>query len=141
MVDLEILESAIGDTMMSDLLQGAFGRNALIEYLSNLANREYQEQVWINRMMPQGVEYDDISEVIHFLYDDTRIAAEPNEMVGVYFRDSRELEAMKTLIMQLDVALENIDIIHTPVREFIDNENWTNVIHAAQNALAVFNSP
>jgi len=123
---------------MDGLLYGAFGRDALIDRLRDLADRNYQIQAWGNRRFPPGIEYDDAIEAIHFFYDDTRIADETDAMVGTLLKDQAEAEAIKRLISAFDVALNTFFIESVHPREYIDSPEWKDVIQAAIQALVVF---
>ena len=62
-------------------------REELLETLRSLADREYQHKVWLERDYPPEIKYDCFDEVVHFLYDDTVLAENPDAAIGVIIED------------------------------------------------------
>ncbi len=58
-------------------------RAELLETLRSLADREYQQRAWVDHNYPPGVLYDSFDEAVHFLFDDTILAENPNASIGV----------------------------------------------------------
>ena len=65
-------------------------RAKLLESLRSLADREYQQRVWVNHNYPHGVLYDSFDEAVHFLFDDTILAENPDAAIGVILEDEKE---------------------------------------------------
>jgi hypothetical protein len=115
-------------------------RDELIGHLQTLSDLAYQRRVWVNKDFPPAVEYDEPDLTIHFLYDETGIADEAENLLGVVFKNQNEISAMKKLIEKLNLVLEKFDIGFISPAEFINAPvpEWKSVIDAAKAALIVF---
>ncbi|KYC39213.1 hypothetical protein WA1_31190 [Scytonema hofmannii PCC 7110] len=109
-------------------------RGELLETLRSLASREYQQKAWINHNYPAGVLYDSFDEVVHFLFDDTILAENPNAAIGVILENDKEAR----LIAAVCTAIKQVFEAHGTEmsdEEYINSSKWTNVVEAASMAL------
>ncbi len=115
-------------------------RDELIKHLERLSDLAYQRRAWINKDFPPGIEYDDPDLVIHFLYDETGIADNPESGLNNILWNSNEVIAIKNLIEKLDLVLDNYDVGFISPKEYIQLPvpEWQMVIEAAKEALVIF---
>jgi len=109
-------------------------RAELLETLRGLADREYQQRAWVDHNYPPGVLYDSFDEAVHFLFDDTILAENPNVAIGVIVEDEKEarlIAAVCTAIKQVFEALGT----ELSDQEYINSSEWANVVDAAFFAL------
>lgn len=111
-------------------------REELLETLRSLADREYQHKVWLERDYPPGIECDSFDEAVHFLYDDTVLAENPDAAIGVIIEDEKEARLMSAVCQAIDLVFE---VLGTGVsdEEYIKSSEWNGVVEAAFRALQV----
>ena len=114
-------------------------RNDIIDALRALADRTYQQRVWVDRIYPRPGYYDDLTHNINVLYDDTLVAEDPSSQVGVSLKDGREVAAIEALKEILDPILDSISPDDSDL-DVISRPDWTNVVIAAGNAIRVLSS-
>ena len=114
-------------------------REELLETLRSLADREYQHKVWLERDYPPGIECDSFDDAVHFLYDDTVLAENPDAAIGVILEDKKEARLMSAVCQAIDLVFEALG---TGVgdEEYIKSSEWTWVVEAALRALEVMES-
>jgi len=107
-------------------------RMGVIDALRSLADREYQERVWINRIYPHERYYDDLSMRIHTLYDDTDVLAAPAGMVGdvIYSSEIDSLHQLDSILSPLIDELGDADD-----STYLADPRWDQVIRASDAAL------
>lgn len=111
-------------------------RAELLETLRSLANREYQRKAWVDHNYPPDVMYDSFDEAVHFLFDDTILAENPNAAIGVILEDEKEAR----LIAAVCTAIEQVfEALGTEIsdKEYINSSEWADVVEAAHDALQV----
>lgn len=111
-------------------------REELLETLRNLADRDYQDQVWVKRDYPLGIKYDCFDEAVHFLYDDTVLAENPDAAIGVIIEDEKEARLMEAVCQAIDLVFEALGT-GVSDEEYIKSAEWTGVVEAASKALRV----
>ena len=109
-------------------------REELLETLRRLADREYQHKVWIENDYPPGIEYDSFDEAVHFLYDDTVLAENPDAAIGVIIEDEKEARLMSAVCQAIDLVFEALGT-GVSDEEYIKSAEWTGVVEAALKAL------
>ncbi|MGL5059378.1 MAG: SCO4402 family protein [Microcoleus sp.] len=111
-------------------------REELLETLRSLADREYQDKVWLDGDYPPGIECDSFDEAVHFLYDDTVLSENPDGAIGVIIEDEKEARLMSAVCQAIDLVFE---VLGTGVsdEEYIKSAEWTGVVEAALKALQV----
>lgn len=111
-------------------------REELLETLRNLADREYQDQVWVKRDYPLGIKYDCFDEAVHFLYDDTVLAENPDAAIGVIIENEKEASLIESVCQAIDLVFEALGT-EVSDEEYIKSAEWTRVVEAALRALQV----
>jgi hypothetical protein len=109
-------------------------REELLETLRNLADRDYQDQVWVKRDYPLGIKYDCFDEAVHFLYDDTVLAENPDVAIGVIIENEKEARLISAVCQAIDLVLEVLGT-EASDEEYIKSSEWTRVVEAASKAL------
>jgi hypothetical protein len=108
-------------------------RQELIETLQALSDRNYQESVWLKKEYSDRVIYDCLDYVIHFLFDDTSLADEPEKLIGYILANQEEVELIREVIKALDKLLSELGIDKTDA-EYLSSILWNDVIKTAQKA-------
>ena len=103
-------------------------RDELIGYVDALASKEYQASAWVSG--GGAAEHDELDYAIHFLYDDTSLATNPNKAIGWFLKDEREAEAVKRLIVALDKVFE-VHGTDLDDAAYIASHEWNDVVAAA----------
>lgn len=111
-------------------------REELLETLRSLADREYQHKVWLEGDYPQEIECDSFDEVVHFLYDDTVLAENPDAAIGVIIEDEKEARLISAVCQAIDLVFEALGT-GVSDEEYITSSEWTMVVEAALKALQV----
>ena len=114
-------------------------REELLETLRSLADRDYQDQVWVKRDYPLGIKYDSFDEAVHFLYDDTVLAENPDSAIGVIIEDEKEARLMEAVCQAIDLVFEALGT-EASDEEYIKCYEWTSVVEAALRALQAMES-
>lgn len=114
-------------------------RKELLDYLEGLSSVSYQQACWIDRVCPPGVEYDEFDYAVHFLFDDTSLASEPERLIGYCLRDEEEAEAIKVVCRAIDAVLQKHGSALTDA-EYIQVPEWRAVIDGARSALDKLNT-
>lgn len=109
-------------------------REELLETLRSLADREYQHKVWLERDYPPEIKYDCFDEVVHFLYDDTVLAENPDAALGVIIEDEKEARLISAVCQAIDLVFEALGT-GVSDEEYIKSSEWTRVVEAALRAL------
>ena len=107
-------------------------REELVDYINGLGNKEYQYQAWVKGERPGGG-HDELDYAIHFLYDDTDLADDPESMIGWILTGKNEADAITVLIDSLNIFF---DIYGTGLsdEEYLAKDEWSDVINAAKEA-------
>jgi hypothetical protein len=114
-------------------------REELLETLRCLVDREYQHQAWLERNYPPGIEYDSFDEAVHFLYDDTLLAENPDAAIGVIIENQKEARSIAAVCQAIDSVFE---VLGTEASdgEYLTSSEWKSVVEAASKALQVMES-
>ena len=112
-------------------------RSELIDHLSALADPEYQERVWVKHQPAPGIEYDEFDYVVHFLFDDTSLATDPESCIGWYLTNEREVVAVRIVVNSINVLFDKCGKCLKD-SEYLAKPEWLDVVAAAKTALGVF---
>ena len=109
-------------------------REELLETLHSLADREYQHKAWVENDYPPGIEYDSFDEAVHFLYDDTVLAENPDAAIGVIIENEKEARSIAAVCQAIDLVF---DVLGTEAsdEDYINSSGWISVVEAASKAL------
>lgn len=107
----------------------------LIAYVNSLSDMQYQKQFW-GKKDPENPEfYDDFDESIHFLYDSTDIASDPESWIGLALKNTTEAN----LISNLDKSLNELFEKHgTDLKdeEYMQMKEWEFITGNAETLYA-----
>jgi hypothetical protein len=109
-------------------------REELLETLRSLADRDYQYKAWVDSDYPPGIECDSFDDAVHFLYDDTVLAENPDLAIGVIIEDEKEARLMSAVCQAIDLVFEALGT-GVSDEEYIKSAEWTMVVEAAFRAL------
>ncbi|MES2821393.1 MAG: hypothetical protein V4812_20660 [Pseudomonadota bacterium] len=108
-------------------------RKELLQYLEGLSDIEYQKKIWVAGERTEGVMHDELDYTIHFLYDDTDLATDPDSLIGWILLDKIEVDSIKELISALDRLFE-VHGLNSTDEEYMQAKEWGFVISAAKTA-------
>ena len=111
-------------------------REELINYLKGLSDLDYQKKCWILNDCPIGVEYDELDLAIHFLFDDTQLATDPEALIGDLLIDKMEAESIKLVCDALNKLFEKYGLYKTD-EEYINFVEWSDVVESASKTLSL----
>ncbi|TQM25871.1 SCO4402 family protein [Nocardia bhagyanarayanae] len=109
-------------------------RANVLSAIRALADREYQQRVWLERQYPHEGFYDDLDQRIHTLYDDCAVLPDPRRRIGTVLIDNDELGALAKLDRVLSPLLD--DLGNSPDSVYVGDPRWGAVLTAARVALA-----
>ena len=110
-------------------------REELISYLSGLSDLEYQYQAWVERSSP-GLDYDELNYTIHFLYDDTGLAENASDWIGLVLKDEKEARSVANVVSALDVIFDKYGT-ELSDKEYLEKKEWLWVVSASKDALSI----
>jgi len=108
-------------------------RAELLAYLQGLSDPDYQRRVWVGGEMSNGVQHDEFDYAVHFLYDDTKLADDPQSMIGWILRDAEEAEAIALLIGLIEDVFEKHGVELSDA-QYISLPEWNSIVGAAKTA-------
>lgn len=110
-------------------------RNELIESLRGLSDIEYQKRIWINARSEGSIQHDEFDYVVHFLFDDTSLATDPDSLIGVILKNFDEVAIIKPVIEALGELFDALGLDRTD-EEYVKSTEWSSVVNAAKIAYA-----
>lgn len=113
-------------------------RAQLINYLIGLADVEYQLANWQIFNHDKNT-YDEFDYTVHFLYDDTCLANNPELAIGDSLYDREEVQAVTAIITVLEKIFGRYGL-NLSDTAYIATPEWNEVIASAKAALAVLRS-
>ena len=108
-------------------------REELVATLRSLADAEYQRNEWVNKAFPSGIEHDCFDYAVHFIYDDTSLAKNPERTIGLFLKDEKEVEMIKAVVVALERVFDALGMEATD-KEYISSREWPDVLKAASEA-------
>lgn len=103
-------------------------RQELMGYLRDLSDHEYQRKNWSRT--------DSLDHAVHFLFDDTPLADDPERTIGFFLHDASEVAAVSAVIAALDAMFAKHGT-ELQDAEYIALADWNAVIAAARKAHAL----
>lgn len=107
-------------------------RQQTMTALAALADREYQQRVWIAREYPREGFYDDLTLNVNTLYD--TVLPDPRSRLGVVLRDKSEVARLDELDQLLGPLVD--DRRDAPDQQYLSDPRWSEVVAAAASALS-----
>ncbi len=111
-------------------------RSELIDYLSGLSNKDYQDSCWVKKRCPEGVENDELDYAVHFLFDDTCLSESPEDLIGILLKNEDEAHAIKTVCSAIDDLFLKYGCDKSD-KEYINYPEWNNVVISACKAISI----
>lgn len=112
-------------------------REELISYLAELADPDLQK-CWLSELAAaDGIPASQFDYAVHFLFDDTDLASDPEGCIGWYLYDKGEAVVVSKVTDALDVLFE-VHGTNLPDGEYINAPEWPRVMEAAAKALDYF---
>lgn len=108
-------------------------RQELIDTLQVLSDKKYQELAWIRGEYPDGVVYDCLDYSVHFLFDDTSLADEPEKLIGYILANQKEVELIRGVTAALDKIFFELGTDKSDA-EYLSSPLWNEVIEASKKA-------
>ncbi len=106
-----------------------------MDYLQGLSDGEYQKEVWVKKVYPPGVQYDDLNLAIHFFFDDTPLATNADAAIGVFLYDQAEAALVSQVVRELDALFDEYGT-NLSDAEYIAKPEWQSVLASAKYALS-----
>lgn len=106
-------------------------RADLCSYLSSLSDVTYQNHVWVQGHTPTS--RDSFGDIIHFLYDDTKLAISSSDCMNTILQNQVEAEHIASLILILDKMFEVYGLKLTDA-EYVSKPEWKQVVELAAAA-------
>ena len=135
-LDLTVSQEDETEWVMSELHFSGM-RKELVEYIEVLSDRQYQEKFWVRQERTVDIQHDEFDYAIHFLFDDTDLARDPNSTVGFILKDASEVEVISGLILKIDDIFNKYGTGLTD-EQYMATPEWVDVICAAKRALDLF---
>lgn len=109
-------------------------RADVITALGSLSDFAYQRRVWAGGQVHAGEFPDSLNDVVHWLFDDTRVLPDPADSVGSYLLPGDEVERLRILGKSFSDLLEKYDVYDTD--SVLADARWPQVCIDAANALS-----
>jgi hypothetical protein len=82
---------------------------------------------------PDGVVYGCLDYAIHFLFDDTSLADEPEKLIGYILANQKEVELIRGVTAALDKLLFELGTDKSDT-EYLSSPLWNEVVKASKKA-------
>ncbi len=119
--------------MVNNELQIPPMRETLIHYLNKLSDLELQRTAWAKDPGAGVPRHDNLDFPLIFLYEDTDLATNSENWIGVILKNESEMRAVDEVIAAIDAFFEkyNTDMAD---EEYIKKPEWQGVVDAAKSA-------
>lgn len=106
-------------------------RQQTVTALTALADRDYQQHVWIDREYPHAGFYDDLTLNVNTLYD--MVLPDPQARLSVVLLSESEVALLTALEQVLGPLVD--DLRDAPDQQYLSDPRWNAVVAAAASAL------
>ena len=106
----------------------------LREYASSLCDEAHQKRVWVEHEPSE--KQDNLTDVVHFFYDDTKLADDPDQCVGWFLRSAGEAGAVRALTSALDALFRELGT-EQPDEAYLRAPGWPRVVRQARELAAL----
>jgi hypothetical protein len=113
-------------------------RTELMSHLRALSDPDYQRMAWIDHRYPSGIKFDEFDYVIHFFYDDTDLASDPDSLIGEILENKEEASSIKQLVRELDALFDRYGL-DLRDGEYMDKPEWMSIVARARESCLIFN--
>lgn len=107
-------------------------REFVLVALARLSDREHQERAWVGPDARPQDTWDSLDNVIHVLFDDTRVLEVPDEQVGTVLRQN-EAKPLRGLAEAFDPIIDELGDVGA--EQYLAHPQWPAVVQAAADAL------
>lgn len=111
----------------------------MINHLKTLSDKEYQINAWVKHDFPEGVKYDCLDFLIHFFFDDTSIAENPQSNIGVFFINEKEASSVTKVLTLLSSLIDELG--NADDQTYINSPVWDKVVKEATIAYKTCTEP
>lgn len=108
-------------------------RREAIRAVAALADRQYQERVWVNRLLPHPNYYDALDEEIHWLFDDLELLPDPGPADGDVLLPGDECAHLRNLGAAFDPMIDRLG--DAPDDQYLADPEWPSIVDLAQLCL------
>jgi hypothetical protein len=112
-------------------------RDELIFTIRTLADRHYQEKVWVDGMLPREGYGDNFDQAIHFLFDDMTLDTNLQEAIGIILMSKQEADAVGQVVNALEDILEDVRWARRPDEDIVMSPYWEAVLSSSRIAYKV----
>lgn len=110
----------------------------LREFAHSLGDPAHQDRVWIQHRPLD--KQDNLTDVVHFFYDDTDLAIHPDRYIGGILKDGSEACAVGALTSALDELFAQLGT-EQPDVAYLRAPGWTKVVALARDLVATLDRP
>jgi hypothetical protein len=108
-------------------------RSELLIALRGLSDLTYQKNVWIEHQSFSGITHDEFDYTVHFIFDDTCLAKNAFDAIGLFLKNEDEAEAIRKLVLALEVIFERYGT-ELGDAAYIATPEWLDVLKTAASA-------
>lgn len=109
-------------------------RADLRAFSESLADEAYQKRVWVERQPSKA--QDNFTDVVHFFYDDTKLASYPDKCVGWFLRNASEVAAVRALTSAIDALFAELGT-EQPDEAYLREPGWSEVVSRAKELVTL----
>lgn len=102
--------------------------------LASLADRTYQERAWLHHRFDAPGQFDSFDLVVHALYDDTDVLADPRSCLSTILLPGPEIELLGSLGRLLGPLIDRLGDVEDA--RFMESDEWPKICHLAGVTLA-----
>ncbi len=101
--------------------------------LAAFSDRDYQERVWVPRNYPHLNFYDDLTQNVHVLYDDSQVLPDPESRGRWVLLPGDELDRLRALDSVLGPMIDELG--EAPDAAYLQDPRWPSVIRREPGAV------
>ena len=109
-------------------------RREVMRALAAFSDRDYQERVWVPRNYPHLNFYDDLTQNVHVLYDDSQVLPDPESRGRWVLLPGDELDRLRALDSVLGPMIDELGEVSDAA--YLQDSRWPSVISTASQALS-----
>ena len=118
---------------MSDVEYPAM-RREVMRSLAAFSDRDYQDRVWVRRNYPEPNFYDDLTQNVHILYDDTQVLPDPDGRLRWVLLGGDELDRLRAFDAILGPIIDELG--EASDATYLRDSRWPSVVSTASRALS-----
>lgn len=116
------------------MVESQYWREQLLMHMEMLADRVRHYNAWVlQKHVVPGREHDEFDYLVHFLYDDTDLAADPFGYIGLVLKSEEEARVIQAVVRELDSVFDKYGT-ELSDEQYIGLPEWNHVIEAASKA-------